>query len=1044
MSLTFLQAPRPRLDRPLLETVAERDQRDLFRPHLRRVAPGSVDVVLVTEGTYPHGRGGVSVWCDQLVNGLPDRSFRIAALTAFSHQRAAYTLPDHASELLTIGLWDGPVQYQTAGRRGIAPLASQLAALLVSPQDDAGGFLDFVDAAVSCTPEEILHRLRFVELLRALDVELRVQPSIDLDRSLAGFRVADVVQVAHMLDHLLRPLAADLGPADVYHASSNGLAALACMVARRRHGGRLLLAEHGIYLRERYLELRRLALAKPAKALLVRFHRLVSAAAYADASVVAPCNRWNQRWETRFGTRRSQLRTVYNGVDPERFPATGVTPNGVVSWLGRIDPIKDLGTLIRAFRIVRDKLPDARLKLHGLTPLGNEGYRSELERLIAELGLDDVVTFEGAVAHGAEAYAEAQLAALSSISEGFPYSIIEAMACGLPTVATGVGGVTEALADTGIVVLPRMPDLLAMAIVELLQDPERCRQLGERARQRVLDSFTLDHCLDTNRQLYRQLQGEVDRSRHRRSNHGHGRRHAHGNGARHVQGQHAPGQHGAVTFPKASYVVTSLPGIPTIEQGPVELQRPLNPADHHALVAAVGGSDALAEAIDVDEVAAAFESVGVTDQVAALRFGSPDVFHLAERVWDQPEPTAPAPPAGPPTTPPPEPPGPRRPEPWLPRTRGTLARGIAYVLPALTIGAAALRGTAQAALLTASALGWGLANGGAMLGYTVLTRSGTNRGLGPLRRGFALCVAAIVASGVVVAATTTPTAGAAFALPLLHLLAACGLVMAGRTSLLLGLLAPVTALSASVVMWPDSSATRLVGVASVATVAVSLTLVGRELAVGGGGSGARMLQRDDWVGAGPMVVSGWLSAAFILLAVRALVHVDGLAGTHDRVWLLLAVPLWLMVVASEWLLVRVNRSLQLLLHATSTIPAFRARSRWTVACWLAAAAVALQVSVLGVTAASGLPTLAAWQVSTVFFYVSMALLGVTVLCTAARTSPAIVVLAVAIMILALITFMTPDLLGAADHTAALVLCAVTAVTLCVVATRTLIDPASHR
>lgn len=1045
MPLTFPQLPSPELDGRLSETIAKRDERDTERPRLRLVDPGRVDVALVTEGTYPHGDGGVSVWCDQLVHGLTDYRFRVAALTAFGHQQPVYELPDHMTDLRTVGLWDGPVRHDTSTRGTPGPLARQLADLLVAPDDDPTGFVGWVDALVARPTAEITAQLRFGELLPALDAALGARaPRRELDPGLEGVRLADMVQVAHMLDHLLRPLTADLGPADVYHASSNGLSALACMVARRRYGGAFLLTEHGIYLRERYLELRRLPLARPARALLVRFHRLVCAAGYADATIVQPCNLWNTRWETRFGTRRRQLRTIYNGVNPDELPEFGTTDDHVVAWLGRIDPIKDLGTLISAFRIVCDEIPDARLRLYGRTPPGNEDYRAELDALIVELGLEGSVTFEGGVAGGAGAYAEAQLAVLSSISEGFPYSIIEAMACGLPTVATGVGGVTEAQADTGVTVLPRSPDLLGEAVVKLLRDPERCRELGRKARQRVLDRFTLDLCLDNFRELYRELQDGL----YRTSRHGHWHHRK------------------AEAHPTAeTCVVPTLPSAQTVTHVPASA-RPLTSSERERLVAAVGGAEALADAIDVDEVVATLESVGVTDDVADQTFGSPDVFDLAERLWGpHPEPSATGRPAAPTPAPPPgaQPAGPpqgpapgrerppRRPAPMLPDIRGALARGIVYVLPALTVGAASLRGAAHVSLLAASALGWGLAQGGGVLGYTVLSRAGVTRGLQPLRNGFAVLVAVIAAGGLAIGMTTSPAVGAAFALPLLHLAAACGLVMAKRTPLLLGLLAPVTALSVVAVVWPDSGAVRGVGTLSAATVVASLAFLTREVTTGDDRSGSRTLHRDDWVAALPMVLCGWLSAAFAVVGVRTLAHVDGLASNHTRTWLLVALPLWSTVVGCEWLLVRLRRHLRLLLHTTSTMARFRAHSRWSVVAGLECAAAALQVSVLVVTvvaattsAAGDTPVLAAWQAATMFFLISLALLAVTVLCAASRTGPVIVGLGVATAALALVSSVGAMPRGLPDHTAGIVVCAFTATGLWVVAVRTLLDPSCHR
>ena len=129
-----------------------------------------------------------------------------------------------------------------------------------------------------------------------------------------------------------------------------------------------------------------------------------------------------------------------------------------LSWAGRVDPIKDLETLIRAFALVREELPDARLRMFGGTPGGRRGYRQRCEALAAELGRRRTrVTFEGRVEDIRDAYAAGNVVMLSSISEGFPYTLIEAMTCGRATVSTDVGGVSEAVGDTGLVVPPREP-----------------------------------------------------------------------------------------------------------------------------------------------------------------------------------------------------------------------------------------------------------------------------------------------------------------------------------------------------------------------------------------------------------------------------------------------------------------------------------------------------------------------------------------------------------------------------------------------------------
>ena len=198
--------------------------------------------------------------------------------------------------------------------------------------------------------------------------------------------------------------------------------------------------------------------------------------------------------------------TMYNGVAPDEFPVAETEPDvPTIAFMGRVDPLKDLHTLIRAFRIVRERIPEARLRIFGGIPAGNGPYRDSCQALIDELGLTDAASIEGRVETSVEAYHAGSVVALTSISEGFPYTVVEAMACGRTVVCTDVGGVAEAVGDTGIVVAPRDVPAVAEACIELLSDHARRRLLGKAARERVLDNFTLEQSLDAYRRLYERL-----------------------------------------------------------------------------------------------------------------------------------------------------------------------------------------------------------------------------------------------------------------------------------------------------------------------------------------------------------------------------------------------------------------------------------------------------------------------------------------------------------------------------------------------------------
>ncbi|MFE2880241.1 GT4 family glycosyltransferase PelF [Streptomyces roseus] len=468
-------------------------------------------VTMLTEGTYPHVHGGVSTWCDQLVRGMPEVDFNVIALTGSGREPVTWELPRNVYRHTAVPLW-GPVprRGRRSALRGRAHrrFAATYETFLLSLLDPThGGFSEALhELAVLARAGRLAPALRSETVLRLL-MDVWTRPGFPT--AAAEPTVHDALTATDLIEHALRPLAVRIPPDSVAHAVSSGLATLPALAAKYLDKVPFLLTEHGIYLRERYLGYRTAAQRWPVKALLLGFYRELNTEGYRQADLITPCNQYNRRWEERGGADPDRIRTVYNGVDPYAFPDAGPEPEvPTLSWCGRIDPIKDLETLIRAYAFMREELPALRLRLFGPVPAGCEEYKIRLEELGAELGVADGISYEGRIADVAQAYAAGSLVMLSSISEGFPFSIIEAMSCGRTTVSTDVGGVREAVGDTGLVVPPREPQTMASAALALLRDPERRAELGRRSRKRVVEKFTLHQSVDGFRHIYRELAGQ--------------------------------------------------------------------------------------------------------------------------------------------------------------------------------------------------------------------------------------------------------------------------------------------------------------------------------------------------------------------------------------------------------------------------------------------------------------------------------------------------------------------------------------------------------
>jgi glycosyltransferase involved in cell wall biosynthesis len=177
-------------------------------------------------------------------------------------------------------------------------------------------------------------------------------------------------------------------------------------------------------------------------------------------------------------SRRSPRRVdVSDGTDKREF---------LIGTLARLSPQKGIDTLVEAAKIVVASCPTARFVIGGTGPL-----ESDLRTKIRDLRLEPYVRMPGFVEEVPEFLAGLDLYVLPSDSEGIGLAIIEAMAAGLPVVATRVGGVPEAVVDgeTGFLVPPRQPKALAQAIVRLLVDPDLAKYMGASGRARAEAMF---------------------------------------------------------------------------------------------------------------------------------------------------------------------------------------------------------------------------------------------------------------------------------------------------------------------------------------------------------------------------------------------------------------------------------------------------------------------------------------------------------------------------------------------------------------------------
>ena len=212
--------------------------------------------------------------------------------------------------------------------------------------------------------------------------------------------------------------------------------------------------------------------------------------------------------------RPSQHQFIYNGIDVDAFDPSrtdreevrrgiGVDQDAfLIASVGRLEPVKGHFHLI-------DALPDViRRHPHTILALVGDGeLLRDLKDRARSLGLADRVRFPGHRKDVAGILAAADLFVLPSLNEGFGLALLEAMAAGLATVASRVGGVPEVVSEgeTGILVPPAEPHALADAVLRLMGDPEGRTRMGTAGRERARQCFSIERTVRQTDRLYREL-----------------------------------------------------------------------------------------------------------------------------------------------------------------------------------------------------------------------------------------------------------------------------------------------------------------------------------------------------------------------------------------------------------------------------------------------------------------------------------------------------------------------------------------------------------
>lgn len=466
-----------------------------------RSAPSGPRVLLITEGTYPFAIGGVSSWCNILLKGLADVRWQVLPITATNRSNTPlFRLPPNAEIVGHVRLWSenntGINMVPSIKDPWKASLPATLTRSLISWRGDHSAL---VQALLWCRrhPTRIRPAFRSGQAWATYSKELETvrgeqAPGAGTPPALNSMEAAMLYQVLYWI---ARTAATRTPETDLLHVTAAGWAGIPAIVHKALHGTPILLTEHGVYVRESYLAAARSGDSAGQRFVKTRLARGLARASYAAADVVSPVTAAHVAWEKELGVNPNKIQVIHNGVEgiSDTFePAPGI---GRVVSVGRVDPLKDVHTMLRVAVEVVKRIPHAEFRYFGPVTDGEQAYGASCHELHSRLGLVDRFTFMGNTHEPERAMRESDIVLMTSISEGMPLGIIEAMAQGRPVVATDVGGVRGVLRGCGVITKPGDTHGIAMAVSTLLNDSDLARKLGERGHARARSSFSRAACI---------------------------------------------------------------------------------------------------------------------------------------------------------------------------------------------------------------------------------------------------------------------------------------------------------------------------------------------------------------------------------------------------------------------------------------------------------------------------------------------------------------------------------------------------------------------
>lgn len=481
-------------------------------------------VLMILEGTYPYYGGGVSTWAHMLCNQVQGVDFTIYSINANFETTYKYELSSAVKNVIQVPLWAPyePYDYINYGKAYYKIINKKES---TKNKSISKHFIPLFKNLVynfyqENTDMKLLNETIYLmwQFFQTHDYKLTMRSKIvwntfckiatellsDTDTETTS--IHDLTVGMRWIYRFLIPLSIDVPETDVAHITLSGFPIIPALVAKYKYNSKIITSEHGVFIRERLLAINSSDYSFFLKKLLIKFSESITKLAYYNSDKILSVNKFNIKWEKMYGANESQIDVIYNGIDhmlfkPQNKPVHLVGIPTVVA-AARIFDLKDICTMIKTCDVVKQTIPKVKFLVYGDNTAVPE-YTLECKKLIKELALENNFILAGYHETPHELFAEGDVSILTSISEGFPYTVLESMSCGIPVVATDVGGVSEALDEhCGFICKPKDYHDLGKRVVELLQNDQLRLNKGANARQKIMNHFTISTFITKYEQVY--------------------------------------------------------------------------------------------------------------------------------------------------------------------------------------------------------------------------------------------------------------------------------------------------------------------------------------------------------------------------------------------------------------------------------------------------------------------------------------------------------------------------------------------------------------